>query len=168
LSSADERLTVLAALSRALADVPALLTVLAEADDDSDAVRRLQETYGFTPLQAEVVLDLQFRRVVRANRTALDDEFQDVTDAGAVPWDPPLEVPATVHSPQLVELVIGGTTHRIEGADQDDCLDSLVSLVRERLARPERRNVVVTTDLAGDPIRILIDPVSRAHFFHDS
>jgi hypothetical protein len=168
LSSADERLTVLAAFSRALADVPALLALLTEADDESDAVRRLQETYGFTPLQAEVVLDLQFRRVVRANRAALDDELGDVTDAGAVPWDPPLEVPATVHSPRLVELTIGGTTHRIEGADLDDVLDQLVSLVRERLARPERRNVVVTTDLADGPMRILIDPVSRAQFFHDS
>jgi hypothetical protein len=91
-----------------------------------------------------------------------------VTDALAAPWDPPLEVPATVHSPRLFELVIGGTTHRIEGADLDDVLNQVVSLVRERLARPERRNVAVTTDLAGGPTRILIDPVSRAQFFYDS
>jgi hypothetical protein len=168
LSSADDRLAVLQALSRALADVPTLVALLAESDDDSDAARRLQEAYDFTPVQAQVVLDLQFRRVPRARRAAVDEELRDVTDAMAVPWNPPLEVLATVHSPQLVELVIGGTTHRVEGADLDDCLYFLVSLVRERLARPERRNVAVTTGLAGGPTRILVDPVGNAEFSYDS
>jgi len=104
----EMRRAVLGALSRVLADLPALLAVLAEADDENDAVRRLEEAYDFTPVQAQAVLDVQFRLVTRARRAAVDAELRDVTVALAAPWDPPLDLQATVRSPQLVELVIAG------------------------------------------------------------
>jgi hypothetical protein len=163
----EMRLTVLGALSRVLADVPALLALLAEADDESDAVRRLEQAYDFTPVQAQAVLDAQFRRVTRAHRAAVDAELRDVTDALAAPWDPPLDAQATVHSPQLVDLVIAGVEHRVEGENLDDCLGQVVCLVRESLARPERRRVAVTTGLADGPTRILVDPVGSAAFLYD-
>jgi hypothetical protein len=163
----EMRLAVLGALSRVLADLPAFLALLAEADDESDAVRRLKEAYDFTPVQAQAVLDAQFRLVTRARRAAVDAELRDVTDALAAPWDPPLDVQATVRSPQRVELVIAGVEHRVEGEDLDDCLGHVVSLVRESLARPERRRVAVTTGLADGPTRILVDPVGSAAFLYD-
>lgn len=167
-SAAENRLALLEALSRALADLPALLALLADAEDESGALRRLADAYDFTPEQAQAVLDLQFRRVIRGHRAALDAELRGVSEALAGTWDPPLHLVATGHSPQLVELVIAGGTHRVEGADLDDCLDRLVSLVRERLAGPERRRVAVTTGLADGPTRILIDPLGGAEFFYDS
>lgn len=76
---AETRLAVLGAMSRALADLPALMALLAEADDEADAVRRLQETHAFSPLQARAVLDLQFSRLPRARRAALDAELRDLS-----------------------------------------------------------------------------------------
>ena len=161
------RAAVPRALSRVLADLPALLALLAESDDEGDAVRRLQEAYDFTAVQARAVLDAQFGLVTRARRAAVDAELRDVTDALGAPWDPPLDVQVTVLSPRLVELVIAGVGHRVEGADLDDCLGHVVSLVRERLARPQRRRVAVTTGLAGGPTRILVDAVGSAEFSYD-
>jgi hypothetical protein len=163
----EMRRAVLGALSRVLADLPALLAVLADADDENDAVRRLEEAYDFTPVQAQAVLDVQLRLVTRARRAAVHAELRDVTDALAAPWDPPLDLQATVRSPQLVELVIAGVEHRVEGEDLDDCLGNVVSLVRESLARPERRRVAVTTGLLDGPTRILVDPVGSAQFLYD-
>ncbi len=163
----EVRLAILEALSRVLGDLPPFLALLAEADDESDAVRRLEEAYDFTPVQAQAVLDVQFRLATRARRAAVDAELRDVTDALAAPWDPPLHLQATVHSPQMVELVIAGVEHRVEGVDLDDCLGHVVSLVRESVARPERRWVAVTTGLADGPTRILVDPVGSAEFLYD-
>jgi hypothetical protein len=73
-----------------------------------------------------------------------------------------------VHSPQLVELVLAGVGHRVQGEDLNDCLGQVVSLVHENLARPERRSVAVTTGLADGPTRILVDPLGSANFDYDS
>jgi len=42
-----------------------------------------------------------------------------------------------------------------------------VRLVREEVALPRLRRVMVTTSLRGGPARILIDPVGTAEFFYD-
>lgn len=164
----ETRLAVLSALSRVSADPGQLVALLAASEDDDDAARRLREAYDFTPVQARAVLDAQFRLVTSARRTAVDAELAHVRDALAVPWDPPLDVQATVHSPQLVELVIAGVEHRIQGEDLHDSLGRVVSLVRERLARPERRRVAVSTALATGPTRILVDPLGSAEFIYDA
>jgi hypothetical protein len=118
-------------------------------------------------VQAQAVLDGQFRLLTLARRDALDAALRDLRDALAAPWDPPLEVEATVRSPRDAELVIAGAAHRVEGADLNDCLERVASLVREKLARPQRRRVAVSTGLAEGPTRILVDPVGAAEFFYD-
>ncbi len=40
-------------------------------------------------------------------------------------------------------------------------------LVREQVAIPRQRRVMVTTGLRGGPTRILIDPVGTAKFSYD-
>jgi hypothetical protein len=159
-----ERLAVLEALSRALADLPRLLSLLGECDDRAEAEHRLQEAYGFAELEARVVLDTQFGLLTRGGRAAVGAEIRELRYGLEAGWDPPLEVRAAVRSPREAELVLGNGTHRVEGEDVDDTLLQLVSVVRERLAGPERRRVAVTTDLADGPIRIVVDPVGGARF----
>lgn len=162
----ETRLAVLSALSRVLAEPAQLVALLAACEDDDEAMRRLREVYGFTPVQAQAVLDAQFRLVTRARRTAVHTDLTDVRGALAVPWDPPLEVQATVRSPQHIHVVLAGVGHRVEGEDLADSLGRVVSLVRARLARPERRRVAVSTGLTDGPRRILVDPVGSAEFLY--
>jgi len=165
-SGAADRLAVLSALSQVAADLPRLATVLADADDDDAAVGLLREAYSFTDVQARAVLDAPVRLLTRGRREALDVELRDVRDALAAPWDPPIEVQATVHSPRRVELVIDGVEHRVEGADLDDCLGRVASLVRDSLSRPQRRRVAVSTGLTDGPTRILVDPLGGTTFVY--
>ena len=61
-----DRVAVLSAIGRVLAEPAQLLALLAAAEDDDDALRRVREAYGFDADQAQAVLDLQFRHVTRA------------------------------------------------------------------------------------------------------
>jgi hypothetical protein len=114
------------------------VALLAAAEDDDAAVRLLREAFDVTPVQAEAVLDGEFRLLTLARRDALGAALRDLRDALAAPWDPPVEVEATVRSPRDAELVIAGAEHRIEGADLNDCLERLASLVRASVLRPAR------------------------------
>ncbi|SDM65995.1 hypothetical protein SAMN05660642_03044 [Geodermatophilus siccatus] len=165
-ASHEPRLAVLSALSRVLAEPGQLVALLAACEDDDEAIRRLHEVYDFSPVQAQAVLDAQLRLVTRARRTAVHTGLTDVRDALAVPWDPPLEVQATVRSPQRIDVVLAGVQHRVEGEDLADSLGRVVSLVRARVARPERRRVAVSTGLTDGPRRILVDPVGSAEFLY--
>jgi hypothetical protein len=163
----ENHLAVLSALSQVSTNPDRLVALLAAAEDDDDAVRLLREAYDFTPVQAQAVLDAQFRRLTRARRDAVDAELRDMGDALSAPWDPPLDVRATVRSPQEAEVVIAGVEYGVDGADLQDCLERVVSLVREKLARPQRRRVAVSTGLTAGPTRIMVDPVGSAEFLYD-
>jgi DNA gyrase/topoisomerase IV subunit A len=52
-----------------------LLPVLEAAESADEAEEALQDTFGFTREQALAVLDTQFRRVSRADRTRVSDEL---------------------------------------------------------------------------------------------
>jgi hypothetical protein len=162
-------LAVLTALSRISADVPALAALLADADDDADAIGRLQEAYDLSPIAAQSVLDAQFKLLTRARRAELDRELHEFREALAAPWDPPLEVPATMHSPRRVVVLIAGEAHEVTGRGLRDSVDRVVVLVRELLAAPRRRRVAVTVSggPAKAPTRILVDPVASTLFFYD-
>ena len=160
-------LAALRALSAVLAEPGRLLDVLAAAADDDDALVRLRAAYGIDAEQAEAVLDLQFRRVTQARRARLDDEVARVAAALEAPWDPPLEVETTVLSPQRVEVVLGGTVHRVEGTDLANLLDRLIALVGTELAGPERRRVAVRLDMPDGPALALVDDLGGAELRYD-
>lgn len=163
----ENHLAALSALSQVSADPGRLVALLVTAEDDGAAVRLLAEAYDFTPVQARAVLDGQFRLLTRARRDAVGAALGDLRDALAAPWDPPLDVQATVRPPGGAELVVAGVEHRVAGADLNDCLEQVASLVREKLARPHRRRVVVSTGLTEGPTHILVDPVGAAEFVYD-
>jgi hypothetical protein len=160
----SDHLDVLSALSQVAAEPGRLVELLAAAEDDDAAVRLLAAAYDFTPVQAQAVLDGQFRLLTRARRIAVDAALRDASTA---PWDPPLEVRATVRLPGTAELVLAGVEHRVDGRDLDDCLERVASLVRRELAGPQRRRVAVSTGLTGGPVRILVDPLGATEFVHD-
>ena len=95
----ENHLAVLSALSHVATDPGQLVALLAAAEDDDAAVRLLREAYDFTPVQAHAVLDGQFRLLTRARRDAVNAALRDLRDALAAPWDPPLDVEATVRPP---------------------------------------------------------------------
>ncbi|RBY84716.1 hypothetical protein [Blastococcus sp. TF02A-26] len=160
----DVRLVVLTAVSHVLADPAAFVALLSAADGEADAVRRLREAHGFTAFQARVVLDLQFSVLTGERRARAEDELALLRRALDEPWDPPLELSATVRSPRSLEVPVDGAVHVVEAADREELLDRLVTVVRDRLARPRRRRVAVTTGLAEGPVTVLVDPVGGARF----
>ena len=161
------RLAVLSALADVSADLPRLVTVLADAEDDADALRRLQAAYDLAPVQAQAVLDAQLRLLTRGRRASLAHDLQVLREALTAPWDPPLDVHVSGDSPRTVTVALEDGEHRIRSMGRRDCLDRIVRLVREQVALPRLRRVMVTTSLRGGPARILIDPVGTAEFFYD-
>ncbi|MGY1640755.1 hypothetical protein ACI782_06420 [Geodermatophilus sp. SYSU D00703] len=162
------RLAVLTAISQVSTDLPRLVALLADADDDTDARERLQEAYKFTPVQAQAVLDAQLQGFNRARRAAREDQLRVLREALSQPWDPPLTLGVAIQSPRQASLVIEGDEHRVEGRELDDTVVRIVDLVRHKLALPRRRRVSVTvsTGLVAAPTTILIDPVSHASYFY--
>jgi hypothetical protein len=72
-----QRLSILAAVEAALADPGRLITILTESEDDDDALRRVRTTFDLDDdVQAEAVLDLQVRRMTRANRVRIAEELR--------------------------------------------------------------------------------------------
>jgi hypothetical protein len=161
------RLAVLSALSEVSADLPRLVAVLADAEDDADALRRLLAAYDLTPVQAQAVLDAQLRLLTRGRRASLTHDLEVLREAPAAPWDPPLDVRVSGDSPRTVLVALEDGEHLIRSTGRRDCLDRIVRLVREQVALPPLRRVMVTTSLAGGPSRILIDPVDIAECFYD-
>jgi hypothetical protein len=161
-------LALLTAISQVSADVPRTAAVLAGADDDADAVSRLQEAYGLTSEQARGVLDQQLWLFTGARRLHLEDQLRTLRDVLAAPWDPPLAIAASIHSPRRAAVVIDGDEHQLRGRNLADILDRIVEVVRGQLALPSRRrvSVVVDTGLAKAPTRIVVDPVSSARFYY--
>jgi hypothetical protein len=161
-------LAFLTAMSQVSADLPRAAAVLANADDDAEAVGRLQDAYGLTSEQAHGVLDQQLRLFTGARRAEVEAQLRDLRDALATPWDPPLVVGASIHSPGRATVVIDGVEHPVRGQKLQDTLDRLVEVVRDQLARPHRRRVSVDVETGVNqaPTRISVDPVYSARFYY--
>lgn len=67
---------LLRAISEALSDPFEFLRVIVESADRDAAVLALQDHYDWDELQAQVVMDMQFRRATRVDRDLIMDEYQ--------------------------------------------------------------------------------------------
>jgi hypothetical protein len=161
-------LALLTAISEVSSDLPRAAALLADAGDEADAVSRLQEAYGLTSEQAQGVLDQQLRLFTGARRAEQEYELEVLREALSAPWDPPLLVEGTIHSPRRASVVIEGDEHPVVGRGLNDTVDRLVDFVRNQLAFPRRRRVSVTVNssLTKAPTRILVDPVHSSHYFY--
>jgi DNA gyrase subunit A len=57
------------------------LELVLAARDVEDATRRLRDAFGFSEVQALVVLDMQFRRMASLDRSRLEQQLDDVSRA---------------------------------------------------------------------------------------
>ncbi|MFB9313032.1 DNA gyrase subunit A [Nocardioides plantarum] len=80
LERATERLQIVQAMALASEEPHRLVDVLFDAVDVSDASSRVRAEFGFSEVQAEAVLDAQFRRLSRRDR---DRMAQMVVDTQA-------------------------------------------------------------------------------------
>ncbi|MFD3705227.1 SMI1/KNR4 family protein [Nocardia sp. NPDC058658] len=78
--AAMERLELLSALDVVLGDLSGFLGLVADCDDQDEAMARLAAAYGFTEQQALVVLDMQVRRLTRHDRARVAEQLAVLTD----------------------------------------------------------------------------------------
>ena len=98
----QERLAPLSAMDAALADPVRLVTVLVDAEDDEDALRRVRDTFGLT--------DEQMRR------------YRDVTVVASVP--------VTNAAGRLIGVVSGSSTSDTSALATSDGLEAQIFLAQ--------------------------------------
>lgn len=76
--NSEARLHLLIALAKVLEDPQACLQIVLEAQDPEAACQSLRAQYGFDEVQAQVVLDLQFRRTTRRDRGRMSRDRDEV------------------------------------------------------------------------------------------
>jgi DNA gyrase/topoisomerase IV subunit A len=157
----QERLAPLAAMDAALADPVRLVTLLVDAEDDEDALRRVRDAFDLTDEQAASVLDLQFRRLHRAGRARVAAELAVLR----AEWGPAL--PATLAFTDRRSAVL--TVEREERRFTARGLQAVLGLVTDHLlddvAVPRLRPVVVTvTGPADAPVRFTVVPSRSASY----
>ncbi|MCA0145778.1 hypothetical protein [Blastococcus sp. LR1] len=146
-----EKLAILAAYEAALADPVRLVVLLADAADDDDAVRRVQEAFDLPAEQATAVLDLQFRRLSRATRAHVADELRILR----AEWGP--DVPATVAFTSRCSAVVtvDGDARTLSAAGAQEVLVRISAHLVDDVAVPRMCPVVAeVTGSAGGPVRI--------------
>ena len=78
LRRAGERLHILDAIAAVVEDLQDFLRVVVEANDLDDANVALRARYGFDEMQAEAVLDMQFRRTTNLDRDRIRHQRDEV------------------------------------------------------------------------------------------
>lgn len=108
---------VLRAMSEALADPLAFLSVIADSEDRDAATKALQAQFGWDEVQARLAMGMSFRYANRADRDLLRQDYERAPDedAGrtdtssaarhldntAVPWPTPMQAAAMPRPPLL-------------------------------------------------------------------
>jgi hypothetical protein len=150
-----ERLSILTAIESALADPVRLLGILLDSEDDDDAIDRLMDAYGVDAVQAQAMLDLQFRRVIPANRARLADGLRVLR----AEWGPPVVAHIEFTGRRSAVLSIDSAEHSFRAGGVHGVLDKIRDFVLDEVAVPTLRPVV--TSIAGlpdGPVRMTFTP----------
>ena len=157
----QERLAPLSAMDAALADPVRLVTVLVDAEDDEDALRRVRDTFGLTDEQAASVLDLQFRRLHRAGRARVAAELAVVR----AEWGPALPATLAFTDHRSAVLTVEHEERRFTAGGTQAVLDRVTAHLLDDVAVPRLRPVVVTVDGPADaPVRVTVVPSRSASY----
>lgn len=78
ISHAEQRLHVLDALARAIADPHRVLDLILNAPDVEAAETELRQAFGFDAVQASVVTNMQFRHASTYYRRAIERERDEI------------------------------------------------------------------------------------------
>ena len=158
---ARQALPVLTALETALADPARLIALLQDAEDDEAAVRSISAAFGLTPDEASVVLDNQFRLLVRSRRAAVAEELRILR----APWNEPREITLQVTGRRSAVAVVDGVERRFTAGSVRSLLDQVADLLRDEVVVPGLQPVVVSRGLDGrDPVRMRLWPSGTTTF----
>jgi DNA gyrase subunit A len=80
LQQTEERLHILNGLVRAMQEPRAVLDVVLQATDVDAARNELQTRLGLDEIQAQTVLDMQFRQATQLNRSKIDEHRQEIAE----------------------------------------------------------------------------------------
>jgi hypothetical protein len=150
-----ERFRILSAIESALADPVRLLGILLDSEDDDDAIDRLMDAYGVDAVQAQAMLDLQFRRVIPANRARLADELRVLR----AEWGPPVMAHIEFTGRRSAVLSIDGAEHSFRAGGVHGVLDKIRDFALDEVAVPTLRPVVASVaGLPEGPVRMTITP----------
>jgi hypothetical protein len=156
-----EQLSILTAIETVLADPVRLIGLLQDAADDEDALRRVRQEFDLDRVHAEAVIDVQFRRVNRADRARIAEELRLLRAA----WGSPSEASVRFTSRRSAVLSLDGAEHPFRAGGAQGVLDLVSEFVVAEVARPRLRPVVVTvTGLPGGPARMTLTPVGDGHY----
>jgi hypothetical protein len=156
-----DRLAFLAAYEAALTDPVRLVTLLTDAEDDDDAVRRVQEAFDLPALPARAVLDMQFGRLSRASRARISDELRILRQE----WGADLPVTVAFTSRRRAVVTVDDDARTVTGTGAQAVLDRVTEHLVAALAVPQLRPVVAeVTGHAGALVRIRALPSWSASY----
>jgi hypothetical protein len=157
----SERLSILAAIESALADPVRLVGILVESADGDDAVRRLRNAFGLDDVQAQAVLDAQFRQVTAAPRARLAEELRVLR----ADWGPTVEAHIEFTGRRSAVLSVDGTEHTFRAGGVQSVLDRIAEFLLDEVAIPRLRPVAATiSGLPAGPIRMTYTPARNGRY----
>jgi len=78
LKKAEEREHILLGLSKALDHIDEIIALIKKSKDVQDASAGLQKKFGFSPIQAQAILDMRLQKLSGLERKKIEDELKEV------------------------------------------------------------------------------------------
>lgn len=80
LRKAEEREHILLGLSKALDHIDEVIAIIKKSKDVADASAQLQKKFGFSPIQAQAILDMRLQKLAGLERKKIEDELKEVQE----------------------------------------------------------------------------------------
>ena len=78
LRKAEEREHILLGLSKALDHIDEIIQIIKKSKDVPDASAQMQKKFGFSPIQAQAILDMRLQKLSGLERKKIEDELKEV------------------------------------------------------------------------------------------
>jgi len=78
LNKAENRVHILEGLKKALDHIDEIIKIIKKAESDNVAKDKLMETFGFTEIQTNAILEMKLRRLTGLERTKIENEVNEL------------------------------------------------------------------------------------------
>ncbi|HYE23305.1 MAG TPA: DNA gyrase subunit A [Candidatus Paceibacterota bacterium] len=78
LRKAEEREHILLGLSKALDHIDEIIAIIKKSKDVPDASAQMQKKFGFSPIQAQAILEMRLQKLSGLERKKIEDELKEV------------------------------------------------------------------------------------------
>lgn len=78
LQKAEDREHILLGLSKALDHIDEIIAIIKKSKDAPDASAQLQKKFGFSPIQAQAILDMRLQKLSGLERKKIEDELKEI------------------------------------------------------------------------------------------